>query len=178
MNVKQIPLVAALALALGTLAPGCTQDTSSAASAASDATATAQADQAATSASDAAGAHDDDHHGHDTAHAAGVDFPVPEDRYANLAVGQHNNAVGNVQNALLVGNDDDGAPRACPKIAENLNQILEAPQVNAGLRLVKQGKLGPTGHAHGNFNAFHFPARKACIYLTVNIIIRTKPYCA
>lgn len=78
MNVKQIPLVAALALALGTLAPGCTQDTSSAASAASDATATAQADQAATSASDAAGAHDDDHHGHDTAHAAGVDFPVPD----------------------------------------------------------------------------------------------------
>lgn len=78
MNVKQIPLVAALALALGTLTPGCTQDTSSAASAASDATATAQADQAATSASDAAGAHDDDHHGHDTAHAAGVDFPVPD----------------------------------------------------------------------------------------------------
>ena len=79
MNVKQIPLVAALALALGTLAAGCTQDTSSAAPAAPDATATEQADQATTGAPEALDAHDDDHHGHDTAHAAGVDFPVPDD---------------------------------------------------------------------------------------------------
>jgi len=76
MNLKQIPLALALALALGTLASGCAQDAPPAPAA--DAAAVEQVEAA----DPRAEAHEeethDDHHAHDVAHAAGVDFPVPE----------------------------------------------------------------------------------------------------
>ena len=77
MKLRQVPLALALALAVGALAAGCAQDTSPAPVA--DAAVEEQAGHADAGAHDAADAHDDGHHAHDVAHAAGVDFPVPDD---------------------------------------------------------------------------------------------------
>ncbi len=78
MKLKQIPLALALALAIGAMAPGCTQE---AATPAADAGAVAQAAhvEAATD------AHGDDHdadHADAVARAAGTDFPVPDNHVA------------------------------------------------------------------------------------------------
>lgn len=78
MKLKQIPLALALALAIGAMAPGCTQE---AAIPAADAGAVAQAAhvEAATD------AHGDDHdadHADAVAQAAGTDFPVPDNHVA------------------------------------------------------------------------------------------------
>jgi cytochrome c5 len=73
MKLKRMPLVLALALAIGAMTPGCTRE---AASPAADAGAVAPAArvEAATAASG------DDHHADhaDAAQAAGTDFPVPD----------------------------------------------------------------------------------------------------
>ncbi len=76
MKLKQIPLALALALAVGALATGCAQDAPPAPAA--DTSAVEQA-PAADAQADAAQAHDGGHDAHDVAHAAGVDFPVPDD---------------------------------------------------------------------------------------------------
>lgn len=77
MNVSQIPLALALALAIGALASGCARDAPSA-SAAGEATAVEQAAHAdADTHADAGATHDTDH-AHDVSQARGVDFPAPD----------------------------------------------------------------------------------------------------
>jgi len=80
MNLKQIPLSLALALAVGALAAGCAVDAPPAP--ADDPVALEQVDaadpRADAHADEAHGEHHADPHAHDVAHAAGVDFPVPE----------------------------------------------------------------------------------------------------
>lgn len=80
MNLKQIPLSLALALAVGALAAGCAADAPPAP--ADDPVALEQVDaadpRADAHADEAHGEHHADPHAHDVAHAAGVDFPVPE----------------------------------------------------------------------------------------------------
>jgi hypothetical protein len=65
MNMKQIPLALALALALGTLVPGCTQEQQPAADATADTAAVAPTDT------------HDAGHADAVARAGGTDFPVP-----------------------------------------------------------------------------------------------------
>ncbi|MGY0632613.1 hypothetical protein [Luteimonas sp. A478] len=77
MKPKQIPLVLALGLALGTLAAGCAQEAPVPAD--QDTAASAQVTAAGSEVHpvgdhDSHAAHDD----HDVSHAAGVDFPVPD----------------------------------------------------------------------------------------------------
>src|SRR5690606_29825201 len=74
MNMKQVPLALALALAIGALAAGCARDSQPAADAAAD-TAAAAADVDAHADADAHG--DDEAHAAAIAQAAGNDFPVP-----------------------------------------------------------------------------------------------------
>ncbi|MFA7442170.1 MAG: hypothetical protein WCZ65_02240 [Lysobacteraceae bacterium] len=78
MNLKQTPLALVFVFALGLLAAGCAQDTPSAPPSTSDATTMEQTDQASTDTAVAVDGHDHHHHAHDTAHAAGADFPVPD----------------------------------------------------------------------------------------------------
>jgi len=80
MNLKQIPLALALALAMGALASGCAQDAPPAPTVdAADTAAIEQVDTANPRADAHAEEAHDDQHAHDVAHAAGVDFPMPED---------------------------------------------------------------------------------------------------
>lgn len=75
MEPRKFPLAIALALAVGALAAGCAQDTPTAE------TAGAPAIEAAAPVAADHPAHDDGHaqdHDHDVSHAAGVDFPVPD----------------------------------------------------------------------------------------------------
>ena len=74
MNLKQIPLALALALAIGALASGCTRDIPPAP--ATDVDSAGQVTPADTD------AHADAHDAHDVSHAAGVDFPVPDNHVA------------------------------------------------------------------------------------------------
>ena len=76
MNLKQIPLALALALAMGALASGCAQDAPP--PPAGDAAAVEQVEAADPRAEVHEEQAHDDHHAHDVAHAAGVDFPVPD----------------------------------------------------------------------------------------------------
>lgn len=87
MKSKQIPLVVALALAIGSMASGCTRDAPSSeaahsgtlepAAGAQEPVDTHDADHAAAHDADHAAAHDADHAAA-VAHARGNDFPVPE----------------------------------------------------------------------------------------------------
>lgn len=76
MKQNHMPLALALALAVAALAPGCAQDAPPAPAADPAAVELAGHDAAAHSHDHEA--HGSDAHAHDAAHAAGVDFPVPE----------------------------------------------------------------------------------------------------
>ena len=59
-------------------------------------------------------------------------------------------------------------------IAEHFNQIVEAPQVDACLRLVKNAQLSLARHHGGNLDSFDLAAGKACVDLAVDIILCTQ----
>ena len=60
----------------------------------------------------------------------------------DLAVRQDDNAVSDVQNPLLMGDDEDGAVDLLMQVLKHLDEVAEGPQVNARLRLVKDRQLG------------------------------------
>ena len=67
-------------------------------------------------------------------------------RLGHLAVAQKHDLVGQRDDALLVRDDDDGAPVAgLVDVAERLGEAVEAPQVDAGLGLVVDGQLRVAG---------------------------------
>ena len=76
MKPNHVPLALALALAVAALAPGCAQDAPPAP--AVDPAAVEPAGHDAAAHTHEHGTHGSDAHAHDVAHAAGVDFPVPE----------------------------------------------------------------------------------------------------
>ena len=53
---------------------------------------------------------------------------------------------------------------------ENLDQVLETPQVDAGLGLIKNGKPGAAGEDSGDFDTLELTARKRGIDFAVDII--------
>lgn len=79
MKPNHVPLALALALAVAALAPGCARDAPPATAAEPAAIELAGHDAAAHSGDHEAHGSDAHAHAHDVAHAAGVDFPVPED---------------------------------------------------------------------------------------------------
>ena len=56
----------------------------------------------------------------------------------NAATAENQHFIGNGHNALLVGNDDLGGMAVFSERAEYVNELLEAPNVDAGFRLIKQ----------------------------------------
>src|SRR5699024_1327168 len=74
-----------------------------------------------------------------------------------------------------VGNNEDAAAGLLIHFFKDMDQVLEAPQVNAGLRLVKDREFGAAGKHHGDLNALELAARKACVDFAVNIIARAQP---
>lgn len=90
---------------------------------------------------------------------------------------QHNDFIRNVQNALLMADDEDGAVAAhLPHPLKDADEVLEAPQVDARFRLVKHGQLRAAREHRCNLNALEFAAGQAAVYLTVYIIPRAKPH--
>ena len=54
---------------------------------------------------------------------------------------------------------------------EHLNEIGEGPQVDARLRLVKDGQLGAPGHDHGDLDALELAAGQGGVHLPVNVVL-------
>ena len=63
----------------------------------------------------------------------------------DLAVGQDDDAVGDVEDALLVRNNEDGALDLLVEVLKHLDEVGEGPQVDARLGLVKDRELGTPG---------------------------------
>ena len=68
---------------------------------------------------------------------------LPSPVAAHLAVSQNDDAVGDVQDPLLMGDDEDRAVDLLVQVLEHLDQVGEGPQIDTRLRLVKDGQLGP-----------------------------------
>ena len=49
-------------------------------------------------------------------------------------------------------------------------RLLEAPQVDARLRLVEDGQLGAAGQHHGDLDALELAAGQAVVHLPVDIV--------
>ncbi len=73
--------------------------------------------------------------------------------------------------------DHDGAPVACRvDVAERLGQAVEAPQVDARLRLVVDGKLRVARQDGGDLDALHLAARKALVHLAGQVAGRAQAH--
>ena len=90
---------------------------------------------------------------------------------ADAAARDDDDLVSNVQNSLLVGDDEDGAAGALVHLLKDFNEILEAPEVDARLGLIKNGKLGATGVDHGDFDALQLAARQGGVDLTAHVLL-------
>ena len=75
-----------------------------------------------------------------------------------------------------MGYDQDGTVGVLPHALKHLNQVLEAPQINACLRLVKHGKLGSPGNNSGNLDSLELTAGQAGVDLTVDVVLGAKPH--
>ena len=74
---------------------------------------------------------------------------VPE-----LSVSDHDDLIGNIEDTLLMGNDHNIAMVLLMELFKNLDQILEAPQVDPSLRLVKNSHGGIPRHNCGDLDTF------------------------
>ena len=89
------------------------------------------------------------------------DFPVAD----------HHNLVGQVDDALLVGDDDQ---RGLPLLVdgpEGLGQLGEGPQVDARLRLIKDHQPRLAGQNSGDLNALDLAAGQGAVHLPVDIVL-------
>ena len=69
--------------------------------------------------------------------------------------------------------DDHGL---VPQLFKQADQLVEAPEVDARLRLVQQEHLAALRQRGGELDAFQFPARKCAVRLPVDVIARAKPH--
>ena len=70
-----------------------------------------------------------------------------------------------------MGDDENGAVDLFVEMLEDLDQVGEGPQVDARLRLVKDGQPGAPGHNHGDFNALELAARQRGVHLPVDVVL-------
>src|SRR5699024_2063297 len=94
----------------------------------------------------------------------------------DAAIGQHDDFVSNVQNPLLVGDDDDSTVVFLTHAAEDIDQVVKAPQVDARFRLVKNRELGLARHDGCNLNALDLAAGQAGVYLAVDVVARAQAH--
>ena len=72
-----------------------------------------------------------------------------------------------------MGNDYYRAALFFVHFFKHVNEVLKAPQINAGFRFVKNGNVRTAYHNGGNLNTFELAARKTCVDFAMNIILRT-----
>ena len=73
--------------------------------------------------------------------------------------------------------DDDGAVGVLLlHPLKDLDQVLEAPQVDAGLRLVKDRQLLPAGQDGGDLDPLELAARQAGVHLAVDVVLGAQPH--
>ena len=70
-----------------------------------------------------------------------------------------------------MGDDEDGAVDLLVEVLKHLDQVGEGPQVNARLRLVKDGQFCSPGHNHGDLNALEFAAGQGGVHLPVDVVL-------
>ena len=75
-------------------------------------------------------------------------------RLFDTAVDKKHYLVGDIENALLVRDDNDGAVLdVAAHVLENADKVLEAPKVYSRLGLVKYAQLSLTGKQGSNLDA-------------------------
>lgn len=72
--------------------------------------------------------------------------------------------------------DDNRAVDLLVQMLKHLDQIAEAPQVDARLRLVKDRQLGAPGHDHGDLDTLELSAGQRCVHLPVDVVLGTQPH--
>src|SRR5699024_8819960 len=90
--------------------------------------------------------------------------------FLDAAVLDDDDAVGDVQDAFLMADDEDAAPGLFVHLLKNADQVLEAPQVDARFRLVEDRELGAAGQHHGDLDALELAAREAVVEFPVDIV--------
>ena len=95
---------------------------------------------------------------------------------ADTAVRDDHHLVGDVQDALLVGNDENGTAGTLVHFLEDLNEVLEAPEIDACLGLVKDRELGSSGVDHGDLNALELASRQGCVDLTAYVLLSAQTH--
>ena len=93
---------------------------------------------------------------------------------SDATVGNHHNLVGDAQNALLVRDYDKRARKILAHILEYRDQILEAPQIDPGLRLVEY-RQARVAREHGReLDSLDLAARKGGVHLAVEVVLRAE----
>ena len=75
-------------------------------------------------------------------------FPAASGLYG--APCQNHDLISDIQNAFLVGNDDQGIVGVAVQFLKYLDQIVEAPEINPCLRLVEDGQRSVSGDNGGD----------------------------
>ena len=69
-----------------------------------------------------------------------------------------------------MGNDNQGIVAGFMHLLEHLNQVVEAPQVDSGFRLVKYGKRRVARHDGSNLDSFQLSAGEGGVNIAVDIV--------
>ena len=77
-----------------------------------------------------------------------------------------------------MGDDQYGAVDLFVHFLEDVDQIAERPQVDAGLGLVEDGELRASGDNHGDFNALELAAGQAGVDLAGDIVLGAQAHLA
>ena len=90
----------------------------------------------------------------------------------DLAAADHDDLVGELNDALLMGNDDHARRVLTVELLKGLGQTGEAPQVDAGLGLVEDHQRGMTREQRRDLDALDLAAREGNVHLAVEIVVR------
>ena len=88
----------------------------------------------------------------------GGEYLIPLIVHLDPAVLQINDLIRDPEDPFLVGNDNNTSRCLLVQILKDMDQALEAPEVNTRFRFVKEGELRSSGCSHGDLDALHFPA--------------------
>ena len=92
----------------------------------------------------------------------------------DLAAADHDDLVGELNDALLMGNDDHARRVLTVELLKGLGQAGEAPQVDAGLGLVEDHQRGMTREQRRDLDALDLAAREGDVHLAVEIVVRAQ----
>ncbi len=95
-----------------------------------------------------------------------------------LSAGDDGDLVGDLQNALLMGDDDHGAVQCAAQTLEDGDEVVETPQVDAGLRLVEDGQPRVAQKHRGDLYALDLAAGEGGVDLAVDVFARAQPHLA